>query len=196
MKKDIRIENAPVRKLYFDLREQASRRAGVSVYRPARPDALFFSYCFPKEGAISAPVPGHEERPFICRPGMKGSTPILLWDVKAETVAKQPGWEAYALSLPVCDSRRMKMIPAGDTGLVLSTCERLMRDAADSETPDELLRLVLYRLAFDEAELLAEELPGEIALRQREHRPLSAAAALVIRRWLAGAEISAENFTK
>lgn len=196
MKKDIRIENAPVRKLYFDLREQVSRRAGVSVYRPARPDALFFSYCFPKEGAFSAPVPGNEEYPFICRPGMKGSTPILLWDVKAETVAKQPGWEADALSLPVCDSHRMKMIPAGDTGLVLCTCEKIMRDAADSETPDELLRLVLYRLAFDEAELLAEELPGEIALRQREHRPLSALAALVIRRWLAGAEISAENFTK
>ena len=196
MKKDIRIENAPVRKLYFDLREQASRRAGVSVYRPARPDALFFSYCFPKEGAFSAPVPGNEECPFICRSGMKGSTPILLWDVKAETVAKQPGWETDAHSLPACDNRRMRMIPAGDTGLVLSTCERLMRDAADSETPNELLRLVLYRLAFDEAELLAEELPGEIALRQREHRSLSALAALVIRRWLAGAEISAENFTK
>lgn len=185
--KNVREVTMPVRSLYFRLRKQASRIAGMNVYRPARPDALFFSYIQqrPDESVLQdAPTGGTSL--FEVRRGMKGDTPVLLWDVKPgnmeellneETDFRNAAAEYSPVPDVFCDT---------DTEQILRTCGNVMMNAPRSNASDELLRLVLYRLAFNEDKLLAEELPGKIALLQRNHMPLSSEAAQIIRLYLNG----------
>lgn len=186
MKKTVRNENAPVRLLYDHLRKQASRIAGVSVYRPACPDALFFSYLRPENDSRSQEILSGENDLFDIRRGMKGNTPILLWDVRPGTFMNLINDERVLPDDPEGNREVLENPCESDTGLILRTCEGLMKDKTLFEGPDELLRLTLYRLAFSEEDLLAAELPGRIAVLQRRHRSLSPAAAKLIRLYLDG----------
>ncbi|MBO2517048.1 MAG: hypothetical protein CW338_07250 [Clostridiales bacterium] len=182
-------ENTPVGKLYLFLRKQARQAAGVSVYRPARPDALFFSYLQGRNGASGQETEQLPEDPlFRVREGRKGNTPVLLWDADPAALSELLDRQDAA-AVPAPDGHPVQN-PAGetDTDLILRTCARSMREGTvPGETP-ELVRLVIFRLAFGEKELLAGELPGRIAFYQRQHCPLSALASRLIDAELAAAE--------
>ena len=157
-----------VRELWQFFRRRAASCVGALVYRPRVPEALFTG---PAEASPSPDPPflsRREEGRLLIDLSREGEAELLLLLRKEGPV------------LPVSVDRALGEGADADALCLLSCAERLCREDVRPERPDPLLRLVLYRLGFGEAALLARELPAAMALRLRRHEPLSPAAGELI----------------
>lgn len=154
--------------VYALLRREARRPGGGYVYRPARPEALFVSTCRPAEEGIFRIR--EEKGRFFWSLGREGISLLNTTFFADAAGGRVPPVEKIART---------------EEEAVLYTHARFCMERGEPALfPDDMLELVLHRLAFGEEKLLCRELPALYAKKARTHAALSAWAGRLVMDWL------------